>query len=611
MAAAPYNRFVSLSVPPDKTHIAPEHGFTIDVCAQHVKDKRASSRSRGRWDGSAKEWQWLWAEVRPYARYQVGSLCFMLLAASMYAMHPLLLKWLIDDILRDGRWLWLIAWTGSFFVALVGSNALTAGGRVINHLGVMRLVYRLRMRLFNHLQALPAAFHERCPVGDVSRRVEEDVSLVGELGSDVLPSLARIVIQGLVTFVTMVLLDWRLTCMALPLVPLYTTVGYKYRRQLKHNSHEVRETCGQQTSLLHDVLTGVMQIQALCAEDRLSRRYARMNLRTMRARREQYNNEVLFTLVSMSVVSFGTSIVLGYGAWRVMRGQLTSGSLVAFWSYVGMMFAPLMSATELYARASRIRASVTRLMEIERVPCYIRDGPSALVLSARPQRVECTTLDFSYGCGNRVLEGIEFVARAGERVAIVGPSGCGKSSLVKLIPRFYDVERGKVEIDGRDVRDLQLRSLRETISFVSQDPILFQGTVSDNLRHGNPSATSEEIEQALWIACLGDFVGRLPRGLATELGRGGSQLSGGERQRLALARAILQDRPIVILDEATSALDASTEQQVLERLTPWCCDRVMIVISHRASAPAWADRVMKLEKGHLVSNISGQALRCG
>ncbi len=607
------------------------------------------------------EWRWLWRQIRPFISYEIGSLVLVLFSSAVGLSSPLLMRWLIDDILPHQRWGALIVATALFFAVSIGRSALSAAAGMVGALGVMQCSFQLRRRLLAHLVGLPAAFYASHPVGDLVQRAESDVSLVSDLGSDLLPAVVNMVVQTVMTISIMVFLDWRLTLIALPLAPVFEWLRHRYRTILKKNSESVREASGQQSNLLNELLTGITQIQLLGAERRVARRYTRLNLRSLKARWDQRWNELMFTFSAMTVISLGSALILGYGGARVLRGELTAGSLVAFYSYIGGIFSPLSMATELYARINRVRASVRRLLEVERAPNDIRDRDDAVPLIEKPQLLVCTGVTFRYRTadgeqtenGNAhdvtsnaahganangstskradaekderydktvdeksdgqhddrpTLDNADFDARIGERVAIVGASGCGKSSLLKLLPRLYDADAGRIEIDGTDVRALQLRTLRQAISFVPQEPILFRGTLRDNLRHGCPTATQQGIERAMRIACLTDVVARLPDGLNTELGPMGSGLSGGEKQRVAIARAILQDRPILILDEATSALDARTEFRLLARLAPWCKRRIVIVVSHRMSASRWADRVVVFDNGHVIEDGSHDAL---
>jgi ATP-binding cassette subfamily B protein len=583
----------------------------------------------GERDSDGHEWRWLWRQILPYIHYEIGSLVLVLLANAVSLTSPLLMKWLIDKILPQHAWRELLIVTALFFGVSIGGNALRSAGSLIAARGVMQCAYQLRRRLLGQLVGLPAAFYSKHPVGDLVQRAESDVSLVADLGSDLLPSVVNMVVQTSMTIAIMIALDWRLTIIALPLAPLFEYLRHRYRTILRKSSEDVREASGVQSNLLNELLTGMTQIQLLGAERRMARGYARLNLRSQRARWRQRKNELMFSFTAMTVVALGSALILGYGGARVMNGQLTAGSLVAFYSYIGGIFAPLSMATELYARLNRVRASVRRLLEIENAPNEIRDRPDATPLIERPRLIVCTGATFRYdrangpeagsgagGAGSDVateidtpaLDRADFDAHAGERVAIVGASGCGKSSLLKLLPRLYDVDDGRIEIDGRDVRSLQLRTLREAISFVPQEPILFQGSLRENLRHGCPTASAEDLDRVIRIACLTDVVNRLPEGLKTKLGPMGAGLSGGEKQRVAIARAILQDRPIVILDEATSALDARTERRLLARLKSWCRDRIVIVVSHRLAASKWADRVVVFDAGRVIEDGSHTVL---
>jgi ATP-binding cassette subfamily B protein len=550
------------------------------------------------------EWRWLWRQILPFVHYEIGSLVLVLLASALSLTSPLLMKWLIDKVLPQRAWRDLATVAILYFALNISSHALRAAGNLVAASGVMRCSYELRRRLLGHLVALPAAFYAKHPVGDLVQRAESDVSLVAELGSDLLPSVMNMTVQTVMTIGIMVALDWRLTVIVLPLAPVFQWLRHRYRTILRKNSEDVRAASGNQSNLLNELLTGITQIQLLGAERRVSRNYGRLNLRSQRARWKQRKNELVFSFTAMTIVSLGSALILGYGGVRVINGQLTAGSLVAFYSYIGGIFAPLSMATELYARLNRVRASIRRLLEIELAPNDIRDRDDAQPLTERPRLIVCTAVKFQYDPEQAALQGADFDARAGERVAIVGSSGCGKSSLLKLLPRLYDADDGRVEIDGRDVRSLQLRTLRQMISFVPQEPILFQGTLRENLRNGCPTATPEDMDRAIRIACLTEVVDRLPEGLKSPLGPMGSGLSGGERQRVAIARAILQDRPILILDEATSALDARTERRLLARLKTWCKDRIVIVVSHRLAASKWADRVVVFDSGRVIEDGS-------
>ncbi len=551
---------------------------------------------------TSAEWRWLWIEVRPLARYQAAALLCTVGAGALGLVGPLVMKWLIDRVLPQQRWDALAIAAGALFGASTLRELLTASGTYVRTLGVERLVYRLRLRLFKRLQVLPAAFYARQPVGDLVQRLERDVGLVGDLGSDIAATGVRMVIEISITAATLVVLDWRLASIVVPLLPVLAFVRHRYRGRLQQGAREVRDAFGQQSNLLNEALTGVTHVQLLGAEPRFARRYAHLGLKTLERFLRQRRLELTYAFLSMTTIAVGAALIVGYGGARVMQGHLTAGGLVAFYAYVGSIFMPLNTAVELYSRMNRVRASIRRLMDIEEVPDRLDEPSVAASLATRPQALTWTKVTFGYDPGAPTLRGIDVTLGTGERVALVGESGCGKTSLLKLIPRLYDPTSGAIAIDGGDLRAFSLHDLRKAISVVPQDAMLFSGTIRDNLRLGRLDATSNEMMQAAAIAGLTEIVEKLPCGWDTPLGPMGSGLSGGEKQRLAIARALLQERPILVLDEATSALDAPSEDRLLTRLEPWCADRIVIVVSHRLAVARWAERIIVLSHGEIVED---------
>jgi len=300
----------------------------------------------------------------------------------------------------------------------------------------------------------------------------------------------------------------------------------------------------------------------------------------------------------MTVIALGTIAIFGYGGYRVFVGALTVGGLVAFYSYLARLFDPLNAAVDIYSRFNRLSASLRRILEILEMAPGVPEKPDAVPLPS-PVRgyVEMTGVSFSYDSGPPVFEGFNLKLEAGEKVALVGISGSGKSTITKLIARLYDVNQGALYIDGIDVRDVSLESLRTKVCYLMQDSVLFDRTLKENLLLGKPSATNKELSSALEIADLDELMRRLPRGWDTPVGPRGNALSGGERQRLALARAVLQSPSLLLLDESTSALDAPAERRVLANLIQRFRHLSMVFVSHRISAVKWVDRILVLNQG--------------
>jgi ABC-type multidrug transport system fused ATPase/permease subunit len=322
----------------------------------------------------------------------------------------------------------------------------------------------------------------------------------------------------------------------------------------------------------------------------------------MRAQVKRRSTELLFTALLSMIIVTGMGGVLGYGGYLVMTERLTPGGLVAFYGYTLQLFIPLYGVVDIYSKLQRAGASIRRLMEITEAESILNDRPGALVLEPDvPGVVELKNVSFSYDSERPVLDALSLRVNAGERVAIAGKSGNGKSTIARLVARLYDARSGTILIEGRDVRDIKLKSLRSCVIFVPQDPVLFDLSLRENLRYGNAAATDAELDQVVRLAQLETVIRKLPKGWDEPLGPRGNRLSGGERQRVALARALLHRPKVLILDESTSALDALTERQVLAALDGFLKNVTTIVISHRPFPTRWANRVVYLERGQIHS----------
>jgi ABC-type multidrug transport system fused ATPase/permease subunit len=347
---------------------------------------------------------------------------------------------------------------------------------------------------------------------------------------------------------------------------------------------------------LEEHLAAILQIQLLSCEQREARRFARLSARAVRAHVRRRRTELFFSVLLYLIIVTGIAAVLSYGSYQVMVGTLTAGSLVAFYGYTVQLFAPLYGAIEIYSKLQRAAASVGRLMEIAEAEIVMSDKAEAVVLQANvPAAVEFRNVSFSYDSERPVLNALSLRVNRGERVALAGSSGIGKSTIGRLVARLYDTRDGSVLIEGSDVRDIKLKSLRSTVILVPQDPVLFDLTLRENLLYGNTSATLEELERVSEIAQLEPVLSRLPHGWDEPLGPRGNRLSGGERQRVALARALLQRPSVLILDESTSALDPLTETRLLAGLDGFLQNVTTIVISHRPLPARWANRVVHFE----------------
>lgn len=562
--------------------------------------------------------QWTLSSLGPYRR-QVALLSVLLLVEiGLGALQPLPLKAVIDYVLLrhpipEPFARWLVAIHGGDSVTLLVTLVL-AGVllQVTNqfvsaystHVQVdtgQRMVYDLRYRLFQHLQALGLHHHITTNTGDAVYRIDVDAYAVENLVMSGFFPLATSVITLIVMFVILLKLDVTVALLSLSVAPfLYLCLRY-YTKALVNGEERVKELESKLVERLYESFSAIRLVKSFARESYEAGRYATAGDQTMNARIAMTWQQSLFSVVVTTITILGTALVLIVGGIHVMRGQMTLGSLMMVIAYLGAVYGPLSAIAHTtgqlqgaVAGAKRVRAMFALMREASDTP----DGIDATDVKGE---IRFEGVGFSYPDGTNVLHDISFEAKPGQVIALVGLTGAGKTTLVSLIPRFYNASAGRVLVDGVDVRQYRLRSLRERIAFVLQDPVLFSGTVRDNLRYGRLDATPEEVEQAARAAHAHEFVSRLPKGYDTDIAEAGGGLSGGERQRLSVARAILKNAPILILDEPTSSLDAISEEIVFSALRRLRAGRTTIVIAHRLSTVRDADRILVLDGGRIAA----------
>jgi ABC-type bacteriocin/lantibiotic exporter with double-glycine peptidase domain len=549
-----------------------------------------------------RESRWFISQLRPFLISHIVNVTLMALGSAMFLLDPLLLKWIIDKVLPDRDLRRLLTAAGALLVIYVCRLGMTAVGRLLSFRTVQDLTVQLRVNLLHHLNCLSTQYHEKKALGDTLYRIEQDVDQIAETGSGLLPSVLQAIFNAIFVITTICILNWRLTLVLLPLIPLFFLFRTYFAGRLRRASDSTQQAASDENEFLQEHLSSVTQIQLLRQEHAQTAHF----LVRATAKRDALNHriltEILFATCYMGLIALGTVGILGYGGYQVIVGTLTIGGLVAFYSYLGRLFDPLNVAVDVYSRVNRLRSSVRRILEImEQVP-EISNQPNCVSLAPPLQgHVDVSNVYFSYKRnGPHVVEALNLQIKPGEKVALVGASGSGKSTITKLVARLYDVHRGAICVDDLDIRSIDLADFRNAICYVMQETILFDRTLKENLRLGNPRATEGELKRAIEMAELAPLLRRLPLGWNTRLGPKGNTLSGGERQRLALARAVLQSPSVLILDESTSALDSPTEQRIFINLSRHFRDRTMIVISHRLAALSWVDRIVVLEGGRIV-----------
>ena len=547
----------------------------------------------------------------PYRWLFASALLQVLGIGLLELAKPWPLKIVVDDVL-GGR---SLGWAG---VGTLGRPALLAVAclalvAIYGLLGVLsvtsnyatikvgqQMVNDFRSELYAHLQRLSLAFHSRRQVGDLLYRLTSDTFAIQTLTMNGFFPVITSVVLLVGMLAVMLRLDWVLTLIALAVVPLLFGAIVLLSRRITVLATDARIKESAVWAIAQRTIGAIRVIQAFTTEEEEHRRFVATSGASLAANLRLYTSQTVYTAFVNVVVAAGTAAVLWFGVTHVLAGKLTVGEVLVFTSYLASLYAPINSLMQTYGLVQGARVGAERVFEILETAPDLRDGPRPLVREEVRGAVTFEAVRFGYDPAQRVLEGVDFHVRAGEVVAIVGATGAGKTTLVSLVPRFYDPTAGRVLLDGIDVRDFQLKALRQQVAMVLQPPLVFPTTVRDNIAYGRPDATASAIEGAAHVAQLDDFLERLPEGLDTVVGEAGATLSAGEQLRITIARAVLRDAPILILDEPTSALDATTEARVMQGLEALMAGRTTFVIAHRLSTVRRADVILVLDAGRIV-----------
>jgi ATP-binding cassette subfamily B protein len=564
--------------------------------------------------------RWTLTFLRPYQGR--ATLLSMLLAIeiALGALQPWPLKIVIDNVLdRDrrpfpepmGSWMEALS-GGNLVIALVivvlagvllqvANQFVTAYATQVQVDAGQRMVYDLRARLFQHLQALGLHHHTMTGTGDAVYRIDVDAYAIENLVMSGLFPLATSVTTLLVMFTILASLEMSVALLSLAVVPfLYLSLRY-YTRTMVPRIERVKELESKLIERLYEVFAAIRLVKSFARERYEADRYGRSGSDVMRSRIAITWQESLFAVLVSTITLVGTALVVIAGGIHVLRGRMTVGELTVVIAYLGAVYGPLSSIAHTTGQLQGAMAGARRVRSMLAMLPETTEEADAIDADAVRGEIRFEGVGFVYPDGTRVLDGIDFAATPGEMVALVGLTGAGKTTLVSLIPRFYDATSGRVLVDGLDVRKYRLRSLREKIAIVLQDPVLLAGSIAENLRYGRLDATDEEVEEAARAAHAHEFVSRLPKKYETQIAEAGGGLSGGERQRLSVARAILKNAPILILDEPTSSLDAISEEIVFAALRRLRSGRTTIVIAHRLSTVRDADRILVLDGGRIAA----------
>jgi len=492
-------------------------------------------------------------------------------------------------------------------IALLG--ALSAYGEKYLTTSVGQWVmHDLRRILYHHIQRLSLAYHDQKPTGDLISTVTADIESIQDFISQALLGIVVNVLTLVGMLVVMFYLNWRFTLIALSVTPVLFVVVYTYTKRIKKASRALRKKEGEVVSVVSEVLSSMRVVKAFAREDYEEERLAQQSLENVEIALKARSLKAKLAPVVQVIVAVGTCLVLWYGVNLVMRGQITTGSLLVFLLYLGKMYKPMRDLSKMTDTMSKAAVGYERIHEVIETEDKIRNLPGAKKAPTFRGEIEFDHVSFAYDNGYRTLNDVNLRVEAGQMAALVGPTGAGKTTIVSLIGRFYDPEKGVVKIDNRDVRDYKLKSLRRQISFVLQDTLLFRAPVWQNIAYGRPEASREEILRAAKLANADEFIRNMPQQYDTMVGEKGVTLSGGQRQRIAIARAIIRNAPILIMDEPTSGLDAASEELVFEALNRLMADRTTIVIAHRLSTVRRADVIFVIDHGTIVERGTHEKL---
>jgi len=563
--------------------------------------------------------------LRPHLRLLVIGFVAVIGEGAANLLEPWPLKIVLDNVLRSKPAQgWLNTWILSNFghdklgvlnfaalavlaIAIVGAGCSYVEKHVTTTVGQW-VTHDLRRTLYSHIQRLSLAYHDHKQTGDLISRVTGDIDAIQSfIVSGLLDSMINsITLLGMLG--VMLYLNWKFTLIALSVAPFLFLVVFSYTRRIKKASREVRKKEGEIVSVMQEVLSSIHVVKAFAREDYEQKRLEDESLEGVEiGLRARSLKAKLAPLVEV-IVAVGTCLVLWFGARMALNGALSAGSLVLFIWYLGKMYKPMQQLSKMTDAYSKAVVGYERIREIFETHNEIKDLPGARRAPKFKGGIEFEEVSFAYEPETLVLKDVSFRIEPGQVAALVGPTGAGKSTIISLIPRFYDPTSGVVKIDGQDVRRFQQKSLRQQISFVLQETLLFHGPIWNNIAYGKPEATRAEILRAADLANANEFIEKLPDGYNTILGERGVTLSGGQRQRIAIARAIIRNTPILILDEPSSGLDAASERLVFEALDRLMEGKTSIVIAHRLSTIRSANCIFVLKDGTIVERGNHEEL---
>jgi subfamily B ATP-binding cassette protein MsbA len=545
--------------------------------------------------------------VKPYWKKLVVAMVCMIFVSLLTAGEALLVKYVVDDVFITKNTKLLLFIPIAVILLFLIKGILDYGQAYLMNFAGLRVVADIREKLYNRLQDLSLSFFTKMPTGILISRITNDVNLIQASVSNVVTGLLKdaFTIFGLTGVVFY--RNWKLALFAFLVFPIAVIPIIQFSKRLRKFSRKSQQRMGSITTLLHETITGIRVVKAFTMEEYEKKRFADENNRFFITVLKRMRIRALSHPVMELIGGISIAVIIWVGGYSVVKGEMTPGDFSSFLTALAMLYAPIRELNKMNLEIQDGLAAATRVYELLDTPPDIKEEPGALSLPPVSTGVDFRNVTFKYD-EDAVLKDITLHVKMGEVIALVGMSGAGKTSLVNLLLRFYDISDGQILIDGQDIRKVALKSLRDQIALVTQQTILFNDTVRNNISYGSRSRSDEEIMEAAKAARAHDFIVSLPLGYDTVIGEQGVKLSGGERQRLSIARALLRNAPILILDEATSSLDSDSETEVQRALEKLIENRTVFVIAHRLSTIRNANRIIVLSEGRIVEEGSHDEL---
>ena len=537
-----------------------------------------------------------WPDTRGLRRHFAAGVVFAILAALCEVAAIRLFGHITDEVLTtrnlDAFWSPAAIWLG----LAVGAGALSFAGAYLTALGAERFLLALRDRVYAHVQTLAPDFSEKRRLGDLMARMTDDVEAIEELvGSGLVKAITTV--SGIVFFAGAAFyIRWDLALLTMALIPLFVITSKVFASKFRTAAARERASNGAMNSVLEEGLANQPLVQAYNRQDEESRRLHDEGRTWLRANMSQAWLSGLYNPAVQVIETICLIAILGFGAWEIAAGRLTIGGLLSFAAYLALLYPAVQSLGELALTVSEAAAGSDRVIEILHTRPAVRDAPDAVAMGRCNGRIVFDRVSFTYpGRSRQVLRDLSFTAEPGEVVVITGPSGAGKSTIAKLLLRFYEPDSGRILLDDTDIRGITRQSLRDNITVLHQETLLFSGSVRDNIAYGRPGASFDEVLRAAEVAGAHDFIQMLPQGYDSPVGQRGRLLSGGQRQRIAIARAILRDTPVLVLDEPVTGLDVATAAHIMEPLRRLMAGRTTLLITHDLRQVPEGARVIEIE----------------